>query len=645
MMQYPSRAAYQDAMFNSGVVLVDRALKAGSVKQGKDGLPLTASGGFSTVFRTHTGGKEWAIRCFNANIGDAAAIYAAISKHLQLIQSPYFVGFEFQNDGIWMGKTKYPIVKMEWVDGDLLKGFVQKHLRDPHMILALAEAWRRMLASLATARIAHGDLQHENLVISAGSNGLEIRLIDYDTVVVPEIEGWTERNAGYPEYQHPCRRDLTQKHLTVDNFSALVIHASLLALGKKPALWKDFQIETSSGLLFEQSDFTKPQSARAFTVLRDLGGECARLGEALTEACLSKDPLRAPRIDEVLGAAAPAPQQQPSKWWGMPPAQALHPGPAARSIQPLMTQSGAPSANGPDWWRTGATPTPTPAATSPFARLTLAPTPKPIPVSAGSPSVWTVHPASTSQVFHPPTPPVPSASASPSAMPSTSTPTPTPRGYSVFGTPSPSRPPFIPTPPGSQQAKPVNSVPQRQWLAPRTRVAAIFLMLAGGMGAVLVLPSGRRSDNPVLPPSLSVGEGCVHNVECGAGLLCLAGRCAPYEITTPSSSSPSSPAATSEPALIAESPGDGCTRDAECASYLRCVTGVCAWKHGVIAQCGRFIRCRVRDEPGSSGAILETCYKRAGDDLAVLSRVGAYLRIACSGGRSGYIQEQFVTLD
>ncbi len=309
-MRYPSRSDYQNAMCNLQVALVDCALAAGHVKRDLMGLPAVASGSFSTVFHVETAGREWAVRCFIGDIGDAAAIYAAVGAYLKSLQSPYFVGFEYEKDGIRVGSTTYPIVKMEWAAGEPLKSFIRQKRGLPAAIRTLADRWRRMLSDLTANRVAHGDLQHGNVLVRVDGAGPEVKLIDYDTVVVPALDGWAENNAGLPSYQHPRRHEVTSKHPAADAFSGAVIYASLAALARNPGIWDDLGMEHTEGLLFEPDDLANPDHARPFTVLRGLGGECEQLADALCEACVKKGPLEVPHLEEMLHAR---------EWWKVAP--------------------------------------------------------------------------------------------------------------------------------------------------------------------------------------------------------------------------------------------------------------------------------------------------------------------------------------
>src|SRR3989441_6140328 len=69
--------------------------------------------------------KTWAIRCFLRPISDHAERYEAISKHLGKVRLPYDVNFQFLKQGIQIRSSWFPIVKMQWADGDLLHSHIE----------------------------------------------------------------------------------------------------------------------------------------------------------------------------------------------------------------------------------------------------------------------------------------------------------------------------------------------------------------------------------------------------------------------------------------------------------------------------------------------------------------------------------------
>jgi DNA uptake protein ComE-like DNA-binding protein len=175
------------------------------------------------------------------------------------------VGFEFLSRGILVGGRWYPILKMEWIDGEPINEYIGHNLTQRHVLQSLARQWIDLIGSLRRAQIAHCDLQHENIIVS---NGV-LRLIDYDAMYVPALLGLGSHEEGHRNYQHPGRtgRDY---HPGLDNFSSWVIFTSISALAIDPHFWK--VLNGGDGcLLFRREDFEKPRTSKALQMLETHG--------------------------------------------------------------------------------------------------------------------------------------------------------------------------------------------------------------------------------------------------------------------------------------------------------------------------------------------------------------------------------------
>ena len=94
--------------------------------------------------------------------------YERISEHLASCHLPYTAQFVYVSKGILVGCSWYPIVKMEWVDGDLLGAYVERLALggDRNGLAALAKRWLDLVITLQSNRIGHGDLQHGNVLVA-----------------------------------------------------------------------------------------------------------------------------------------------------------------------------------------------------------------------------------------------------------------------------------------------------------------------------------------------------------------------------------------------------------------------------------------------------------------------------------------------
>ena len=316
-MSWPTMSDYQEAVQNPKNCFTDRELQGGTATLNALGLPQPVTGGFCSVYQITTGKTRWAVRCFLHNIKDNQERYHQISRHLKGNKTKHMVGFAYEKEGIRVRGEWFPVLKMEWVDGDNLDRWVEKHVKDPRALRKFAERWEELMEALEKSKIGHCDLQHGNVLVDGSGN---IRLIDYDGMYVPPLRGRGSHEKGHPAYQHPERegKDFDE---SVDRFSALVIQASVLALAEKPDLWKKYNEEDN--LIFRRSDFQSPDSAAVFKDLEKMGGQVAALSNALREACkarVGKAPrLRELRNGKVNVAANPLPAAPASAPAGRPP--------------------------------------------------------------------------------------------------------------------------------------------------------------------------------------------------------------------------------------------------------------------------------------------------------------------------------------
>ena len=131
----------------------------------------------------------------------------------------------------------------------------------------MADRWLEAVQELADASVAHGDLQHANVMVTPAG---EVKLVDYDGMCVPALVGRRNLEVGVEPYQHPDRNATTLLSLDLDNFSALVIYVALRALAIQPALWLKYVEQPGyDKLLFRREDFQAPGAVAA--VLRPGG--------------------------------------------------------------------------------------------------------------------------------------------------------------------------------------------------------------------------------------------------------------------------------------------------------------------------------------------------------------------------------------
>lgn len=299
-MAWPSLSDYSEALQNPRYAFSDLELQNGTVIVNKLGQPRPVSGNFATVFQVQSGNRTWAVRCFSREITDQKDRYDAISQHLKQYRLPFMVGFQYLTQGIRVGGRWYPIVKMEWMKGLNLDSYIEQNINQPQRIQPLVNRWVEVCRSLREASIAHGDLQHGNIVVM--DNG-DIKLIDYDGIYIQSLIGKPSHELGHRHYQHPTRKSENginaTSFLNIDNFSTWVIRASLQIVSLAPALWR----QTGAGedsLVFRDSDYQSPDKSKTFATLRShQNSQIREAAEQVLRVLSAPSYLDVPTLDEL----------------------------------------------------------------------------------------------------------------------------------------------------------------------------------------------------------------------------------------------------------------------------------------------------------------------------------------------------------
>ncbi|HLZ28079.1 MAG TPA: hypothetical protein VKV73_12245 [Chloroflexota bacterium] len=368
-MRLPDLVAYQAAVQHPSTAFADPELRAASVTTGRLGLPRAVAGNFAVTYQLRQGARRWAVRCFHRDAVDRAQRYAAISQTLLTLRSDAFVQIAYLPAGVRVGQAWYPVTKMPWLDGRTLNRAVEERLGRPTALHDLEQRFVQLVADLGRHGVAHGDLQHGNILVDPSG---VLRLVDYDGMFVPALRGLNASEAGDPNYQHPGRHD--QFDANLDRFSALVVVVALRALAARPGLWQMYN--SDDNLLFRRADFAAPSRSaliRDLTALsetRDLVAHLARVcvddyaripslddflrlgpGTPRTTAVVPIAPLHASILNRLYGPSPASQRQRPSVPLHLAILNRLYTPPAATAIAPGPSPARRPLSAAPRSWK------------------------------------------------------------------------------------------------------------------------------------------------------------------------------------------------------------------------------------------------------------------------------------------------------
>lgn len=304
-MPLPSIPDYNTSIKNSALVRPTILRGGHPIKKGE--RLVKYSGGFCVVYPYQTATKKYAVRCWHAEISEAKRRTKIIAESLKQSNLPYFVGFDFIEEGIMTSLGIQPIVVMDWVDAQPLKSFLSKHIMETDTINEIAENFKRMVIDLHIHHFSHGDLQHGNIMVKSDCS---LVLVDYDSMYVPNLKGMTDEIKGLAGYQHEGRWKNKYVSEKADYFSELIIYISLKALSKTPSLWKDLNMENTETLLFSGDDIKSQGRSNIFKLLRTI----TDLAPLINKLC---EFMSRPSIEDLspLEEAVITPSENISKKW------------------------------------------------------------------------------------------------------------------------------------------------------------------------------------------------------------------------------------------------------------------------------------------------------------------------------------------
>src|SRR3954467_2929232 len=125
MATRPDLTEYHEALQIPERSLGDPGLQKAQIDTDRFGMPKPATGGNAVVYKATQGQNVWAVRCFLRPITDHAERYAAISQHPSKNRSGHSTELVYLADGLRIKGGTVPIVKMAWVEGQLLDRCVE----------------------------------------------------------------------------------------------------------------------------------------------------------------------------------------------------------------------------------------------------------------------------------------------------------------------------------------------------------------------------------------------------------------------------------------------------------------------------------------------------------------------------------------
>ena len=245
-------------------IFKDFELQRCTVEKNALQVPKVRTGNFASIFKYYSAEKMFGVRCFLKMPKNIKSRYSEIAKttdtSISKDHAKTFIRFEYLEEGILVDHTWFPVLKMEWAEGETLGEFINREFRNVKSLINLKNSLQWLKNFLQRSQCAHGDIQPGNLIIL--NKGKDIKLIDYDGMYVNDLDHSDSFEVGHKNFQHPGR---SEKYFSknLDWFSFIQLEVAISALIENSNLWEETYSD-EEGIIFRSGDLKDPLGSETF---------------------------------------------------------------------------------------------------------------------------------------------------------------------------------------------------------------------------------------------------------------------------------------------------------------------------------------------------------------------------------------------
>jgi hypothetical protein len=232
-VRWPGAGEYSELLTPQSLDLAAVGVGAYEFVSTRFSRPVGVVGSSAVVYGISASSQRYALRLFTRDPGMSLERYRVLTNGARphLVEVPSLV-----EDAISVGDATYPVLVGRWVEGRNLDDYLDELVAngETHAIVTLANQWADLVNGLQSGSVAHGDLQHGNVLVEPDGR---LTLVDLDALWTPAVAHLVPDERGHENYQHPRFDPHKDWGRWCDTFPALVISLSMAIAAEEPGVW------------------------------------------------------------------------------------------------------------------------------------------------------------------------------------------------------------------------------------------------------------------------------------------------------------------------------------------------------------------------------------------------------------------------
>ena len=161
-------------------------------------------------------------------------------------------------DSVVVDGVSFPALLGPWIEGPNLDDWVDACVDegDVGALIAMRGQWLDIVRSMQVQPMAHGDLQHGNVLVAANN---QIELVDLDGVWTASTADLVPIERGHEHYQHPRFTPERDWNQFADTFPAAVISLGLAIACEDPRYWQQSRARSEDQMIVGAEHFANPE--------------------------------------------------------------------------------------------------------------------------------------------------------------------------------------------------------------------------------------------------------------------------------------------------------------------------------------------------------------------------------------------------